>query len=389
MKNVILLRFGEIYLKGKNKGYFEKTLLNNIRTALDGVQANVMKISGRYIVSNFDEMDTSLVISKLTKVFGLTSLSPSVEIKTSRENIEGYLGSYTTNANNFRVSVTRADKTFPITSNNYERILGEIVLNSNSNLKVKLKNPELEIVVDIRENGNTYISDSVVNCAGGMPLGTSGKGLVMLSGGIDSPVASYMMAKRGLSLVGLHFHSFPYTSTQAKDKVVSLAKILTKYTGQMTLVCCSFTEIQEEIHKNCAPEFMITIMRRIMMRIAKLVCDKYGAKAIITGESLAQVASQTIESINVTNDAQSTYPVFRPCIGMDKSEIIDIAQKIGTFETSILPYEDCCTVFLPKNPVIKPSILKAKKEESRLDIEFLIEKAMNHLEVIELKPNDC
>ncbi len=384
MRKVILLRFGEIYLKGKNKGYFERVLLNNIKHSLNDFDCKIVKISGRYLVTDFDEMDLISIINKLSKVFGLTSLSIATEFETSKENIENYLKEFKTNATNFRVSVKRADKTFPIASNEYEKELGGIVLESNPHLKVCLKHPELEIVVEIRENKKTYILTESIPCAGGMPVGTAGTGLLMLSGGIDSPVAGYMMAKRGLSLIGLHFHSFPYTSTQAKEKVCKLAKLLTDYSGKIKLICCPFTEIQEEIHTHCAPEFMITIMRRIMMRIAKLCCDKFGAKAIITGESLGQVASQTIESINVTNEAQSTYPVFRPCIGMDKVEIIDISQKIGTFETSILPYEDCCTVFLPKNPVIKPHLDKAKREECRLEIDSLIEKAMNNLEILEI-----
>lgn len=384
MKDVILLRFGEIYLKGKNKGFFERTLLKNIRKTLTDFDCNVEKISGRYLVTDFDEIDSSAIISRLKKIFGLTSLSTAKEFDTSKEAIENFVSSFKTNAKTFRVSVKRADKTFPIASNEYEKVLGEIVLNNNPNIKVQLKNPELELVVEIRENKKTYILTDSIPCVGGMPIGTAGTGLVLLSGGIDSPVATYMMAKRGLELIGLHFHSFPYTSVQAKEKVCKLAKLLTAYTGHMKLICCPFTTIQEEIHKNCSPEFMITIMRRIMMQIAKRVCDKFDAKAIITGESLAQVASQTLESINVTNDAQSTYPVFRPCIGMDKSEIIEISQKIGTYETSILPYEDCCTVFLPKNPVIKPKLDKVKKEESRLDIETLITNALNNLEIIEL-----
>lgn len=384
MRKVILLRFGEIYLKGKNKGYFERVLLNNIKHSLNDYDCKIIKISGRYLVTDFDEMDLTSIINKLSKVFGLTSLSIATEFETSKENIENYLKEFKTNATNFRVSVKRADKTFPIASNEYEKELGGIVLEGNPHLKVCLKHPELEIVVEIRENKKTYILTESIPCAGGMPVGTAGTGLLMLSGGIDSPVAGYMMAKRGLSLIGLHFHSFPYTSAQAKEKVCKLAKLLTDYSGKIKLICCPFTEIQEEIHKHCAPEFMITIMRRIMMRIAKLCCDKFGAKAIITGESLGQVASQTIESINVTNEAQNTYPVFRPCIGMDKVEIIDISQKIGTFETSILPYEDCCTVFLPKNPVIKPHLDKAKREECRLEIDSLIEKAMNNLEILEI-----
>ena len=384
MRNVILLRFGEIYLKGKNKGFFERTLLNNIKNVLAGLDLCVTKISGRYIITNFNEMDYELIVSKLTKVFGLISLSKAVEIETSKQNIETFLKGFKTNAKTFRVSVKRADKTFDVPSNEYERFLGGIVLSANPHLKVKLKDYELEIVVEIRENGKTYILTENIQCAGGMPLGTSGRALVMLSGGIDSPVAAYQMAKRGLELFGLHFHSFPYTSVQAKEKVISLAKILKNYTMNFTLLCCPFTEIQEEIHKHCAPEFMITIMRRIMMRICKIVCDDYSLKAIITGESLAQVASQTIESINVTNAAQTTYPIFRPLIGLDKSDIIEISRKIGTYETSILPYEDCCTVFLPKNPVIKPQMDKVLREESKLNIDELVEHAIKNIEIINI-----
>ncbi len=382
MKDVILLRFGEIYLKGKNKGFFETTLLKNIKRAIKDYDCKVQKISGRYLITDFDQMDSVAIISCLKKVFGLTSLSLAKEFDTSRQAIENFMSNYQTSATTFRVTVKRADKTFPIASNEYEKMLGELVLNNNPNLKVKLKHPELELVVEIRENKKTYVLTDSISCVGGMPIGTAGKGLVLLSGGIDSPVSAYMMAKRGLEIMGLHFHSFPYTSVQAKEKVCKLAKILTEYTGHIKLICCPFTEIQEEIHKNCSPELMITIMRRIMMRIAKIVCDKFGAKAIITGESLAQVASQTLESINVTNDAQNTYPVFRPCIGMDKTEIIDISQKIGTYETSILPYEDCCTVFLPKNPVIKPHLDRVKREESKLNIDELIDKAINNLEIV-------
>ncbi len=385
MKSVILLRFGELYLKGKNKGYFEKVLLNNIKSALKDFELNVIKISGRYLITDFDEMDYNCIVEKLTRVFGLISLSKATEFETSKQNIEEFLSNFKTSAKTFRVSVKRADKSFDIPSNEYERFLGGIVLKANPHLRVKLKDAELELVVEIRENGKTYVLTENIPCAGGMPLGTSGKALIMLSGGIDSPVAGYQMAKRGLELVGLHFHSFPYTSVQAKEKVINLAKILTNYTMKFKLICCPFTQIQEEIHKHCAPEFMITIMRRIMMRICKRVCDNLNLGAIITGESLAQVASQTIESINVTNNAQTTYPVFRPLIGMDKCEIIDIAQKIGTFETSILPYEDCCTVFLPKNPVIKPHLDKVIREESKLNIDELVENALNNLEFIDIE----
>lgn len=384
MSKVILLREGELFLKGKNRGMFEKSLLKNIKEAVIDYDCKVKKIAGRYVIFDYDEIDQSSIINSVKKVFGLTSLSVATEIETSKDNIDYYFKNIKVNAKTFRVSVKRADKTFPVASNEYEKELGGYVLENNPNLKVSLKNYEVELVADIREGGKTYILSDRIACDGGMPYGTSGKGLVLLSGGIDSPVAAYLMAKRGMELTGLHFHSFPYTSKQAKEKVIELARLLKGYTGHFKLICCQFTKVQEEIHKNCAPEFMITIMRRIMMRIATKICDEYKLKAIITGESLAQVASQTIESINVTNEVAKTYPVLRPLIAFDKTDIISIAEKIGTFNTSILPYEDCCTVFLPKNPLIKPILSKVKREEAKLDIDFLVDECMRTLEVIEI-----
>ena len=383
MKKVILLRVGELFLKGKNRGSFEKALLKNLKNALSSFDCKISKHTGRYIISDFDEIDESSIVSTTQGVFGLSSLSVATEIETSKQNIDDFFKNIKLDVSTFRVSVTRADKTFPINSNVYVRELGGYVLSNNPHLKVKLKDFDKELVADIRENGKTYIFTDRIECSGGMPYGTSGKGVLLLSGGIDSPVAGYMMAKRGMELLGLHFHSFPYTSTQAKEKVVELARILKKYTGEFKLICVKFTEVQEEIHKNCAPEFMITIMRRIMMRVASKICDMYSAKAIVTGESLAQVASQTIESINVTN-AVATYPVLRPLIAFDKIDTIQIANKIGSYNTSILPYEDCCTVFLPKNPIIKPNIKKVEKEEAKLDIEWLVENCLKTIEIIEI-----
>ena len=243
----------------------------------------------------------------------------------------------------------------------------------------------MTVYVEIRENGKAYIHSDKTFSVGGMPVGSSGKGLLMLSGGIDSPVAGYMMAKRGLSIDAIHFHSFPYTSIQAKEKVISLAEVLTQYIGDVKIYLIPFTRIQELIHANCDDSYMITIMRRIMLRIAEKVCELNGIKTIITGESLGQVASQTIESITVTNSVLKKIPVMRPLIGMDKSEITEISKKINTFDISILPYEDCCTVFLPKNPVIKPTIEKAENEESFLDIDTLVDAAVEAMEIIEIK----
>lgn len=383
MKKVILLRFGELYLKGKNRGFFEKTLISNIIHSLKDIDCKVTKATGRYVVSDYDEIDEISIIDKLTKVFGLVSLSPAIELETNKDEIDKYVSTIKLNVNTFRVSVIRADKTFPVQSNIYERELGAIILKNNANLKVSLKDFDEEVVVDIRESGKTYILSSKIECEGGMPLGTAGKSLLLLSGGIDSPVAGYMIAKRGMKISAIHFHSFPYTSEMAKQKVIKLAKLITPYCGNIKLYMVPFTKIQEEIHKHCAPEFMITIMRRIMMKISAKVAKIANCKAIITGENLGQVASQTVESMTVTNFSQTVYPIFRPLIAFDKKDIIEISRKIGTYETSILPYEDCCTVFLPKNPVIKPKMEKVIYEESKLDIDNLVNEAVKNLEVID------
>jgi thiamine biosynthesis protein ThiI len=240
------------------------------------------------------------------------------------------------------------------------------------------------VSVDIRENGQTFIFHEIIMCAGGMPVGTSGSGLLLLSGGIDSPVAGYMMAKRGMPITAIHFHSYPYTSEQAKEKVVDLGKIISKYTGHFKLHVVSFTKIQEELHEKCNEEFMITLMRRIMYRIAERLALKLGVQSIVTGENLGQVASQTVESMTVTNNVVKTLPIFRPLISFDKEEITKISKNIGAYETSILPYEDCCTVFLPKHPLIRPKVDKCEREESKLDLEKLIEDAMANIEVIEI-----
>ncbi|MEG1499737.1 MAG: tRNA uracil 4-sulfurtransferase ThiI, partial [Clostridia bacterium] len=356
MKKVIILRYGEIYLKGKNRSYFENILIGQIKDACNKFNARFTNIYGRYIISDFLENDEKSLIAAFTKIFGLVSLSLAVEFETSEDNIEKYCKSLRLSEKTFRVSVVRADKTFPIISTKYEPIVGGYILDSNPNLIVKLKNPEVEVVVDIRENNKTYVSAKKIECAGGMPSGTAGNGLLLLSGGIDSPVAGYMMAKRGLKLFALHFHSFPYTSALAKDKVVSLAKKLEEYSGKIKIFVVKFTNVQEAIHKNCKEEYMITIMRRIMMRIAEKLCIHNKINCIITGESLGQVASQTIEGLTSTESVIEKTPVFRPLIGFDKQEIISVSEKIGTYETSILPYEDCCTVFLPKKPLIRPKI---------------------------------
>lgn len=381
---VILLRFGELYLKGENRNLFEKALIKNIKERLRPLSYSFENTYGRYIVSNFNENDLSELVERLKSVFGLHSLSIAEELDATPDEIRKYISTINVGKKSFRVSVKRADKHFPISSMEFAKELGGIIFHNTQDAVVDLYNPDMEISVDIRFNNKAYVYNETIMCQGGLPLGTSGNALLLLSGGIDSPVAGYMMAKRGLKIEGLHFHSYPYTSEQAKDKVLSLGKKLTKYCGGIKLHVISFTKVQEEIHKNCSPEFMITIMRRIMMRVAEKICEKNNLGAIITGESLGQVASQTMQSITVTNNVLKEKPVFRPCLGMDKEEIIAISKKIDCYETSILPYEDCCTVFLPKNPVIKPTIGRCLKEESFLDIDYLVDFALSTEEIIEL-----
>lgn len=383
MENTILIRYGELFLKGKNKGYFERTLINQIRERLNGFNCEVKKISGRYFVCGYNDYDEFQIIEALSKIFGIHSISPAKMIDTSVENITNYISQLEIPQHSFRVTVKRADKSFPINSSEFAGKMGGVILKNNNHLKVDLINPQVDVNIDIRENGKTFIFFEKISCLGGMPLGTAGKGLLLLSGGIDSPVAGYTVAKRGMQITALHFHSYPYTSEQAKQKVLDLAKILSDYTGNIKVHVCSFTHAQEEIHKHCNDEYMITIMRRIMMRIAERLCEREGLQTIITGESLGQVASQTIESITVTNGVIEKLPVLRPLIAMDKEDITEIARNINTYKTSILPYEDCCTVFLPDHPVIKPRLEKVLHEESKLNINELVEECLQNIEVYE------
>lgn len=381
--NVILIRYGELFLKGHNRKFFETTLQKNIANSLKGLQFNLKKISGRFEISEYDEMQEKLIIEKLTKIFGLHSLSIAKKIETDYENIKQECASLSLNNKTFRVTTNRASKIFPIKSMQLNADLGGVILENNPNAKVDLHNPDIEVRVDIRENGFTYISTDVIKCAGGMPLGTAGRGMLLLSGGIDSPVAGYFLARRGLVVEAIHFHSYPYTSELARQKVINLAQKMSNYLGKIKLHIVSVTHIQEEIHKKCDGDFMITLLRRMMMRISQEIANRNGAGALITGESLGQVASQTLQSITATN-AVVSIPVFRPLIGFDKQDIMEVAHKIGTYEISIQPYEDCCTVFLPKNPVTKPKIEKVLKEEAKLNIDELLQKSLESEEIIEV-----
>ena len=380
---VIIIRYSEIHLKGNNRDFFESILISNIKQVLSDFDYQFGRSNARYVIRNFDENYTEQILDAVKNVFGVYSVSPAEEVPSTYEDISNAALSLAPMFGTFKVNTNRADKRFPIPSMKLSADIGGKILESNPTLKVDLFHPDTVVSIDIRENGKTFVYSEVIKGVNGMPVGTAGKGIIMLSGGIDSPVAMYMMAKRGMTLRSVHFHSFPYTSMQAKQKVLDLAKIVKKYTLHMTVDVVSFTEIQTQIHEKCPEEYMITIMRRFMMRIAERLAQKHGAGAIITGESLGQVASQTLESITSTNSV-ATLPVFRPLIGFDKDEIIEIAQKIGTFETSILPYEDCCTIFLPKKPVTKPRLSAVLKVESALDVETLVNNALQNIEVVEI-----
>ncbi len=378
---VILIRYSEIHLKGNNRGFFENALINNIRHSLADKKYKLVKQSGRYVISEFEESEADSIVETVRNVFGVYSVSLADEVKSDYEEIKKSALAIAPESGTFKVVCNRADKRFPLNSMQLASSIGGDLLENNGKLSVDLHKPQHLVNIDVRENGKTFVFTNSIKGVNGMPVGTGGKGVLLLSGGIDSPVACYMMAKRGMSIRAIHFHSYPFTSLQAKEKVLTLAKILKKYTLHMTVDVVSFTEIQTAIHEKCPEEFMITIMRRFMMRIAERLAKKYGCGAIITGESLGQVASQTLESITSTN-AVATLPVLRPLIGFDKDEIIEIAKRIDTFETSILPYEDCCTIFLPKNPVTKPRLDVVKRVESVLDIDALVEQALENVEII-------
>lgn len=381
--NTILIRYGEIFLKGNNRGYFESALAKNIRTALENFKFKFVRAQNRFLLEDYDEAYETDIIDKLTKIFGIHSVSVAVKVKSTEEELEkAAVLMMKDKSGTFRVTVNRADKKIQKSSMELAARLGGAVLESNPNLTVNLHVFDTDLYVDIRENGLSYLFTDKIMGAGGMPVGTAGAGMVLLSGGIDSPVAAYMMAKRGLKLHAIHFHSAPYTSEMAKQKVVDLACIVKNYSGPIVLHVIPFTDVQLKIHEKCPAELMITIMRRFMMRIAERIAKANSCGALITGESLGQVASQTMESITVTNGIIEDLPVFRPLIGMDKTEIMDIARNIDTYDTSILPYEDCCTVFLPKNPVIRPKLETVLKAEAKLDVETLIAACIENQEII-------
>lgn len=381
MRELLLVRYGEIFLKGLNRPYFMRALVQKIKHAVKDVGGRVWLHDGRIFVSDFTDLDEC--IRKVTKVFGVHSVCPAVEMeKDSFDAIAEQAARMTEGlTGTFKVAARRSDKRYPMDSPKINEELGYRILMAHPELKVDIHKPDHVVNVEIRDMVYLYVK--VIMAYGGMPVGTNGKATLLLSGGIDSPVAGWMIAKRGVSINAVHFHSYPYTSDRAKEKVLELARILSGSCCGIRVHIVPFTKIQMEIHEKCPEEYTTLIMRRFMMRIAERVAKKEGSGALITGESIGQVASQTMEALGVT-DAVVDMPVFRPVIGFDKTDIIEIAEKIGTFETSSLPYEDCCTVFTPRHPATKPKMDIVLDAESRLDAEALIDEAMAEIETVQV-----
>ena len=388
MKDIILLKQGEVVLKGLNKRYFEQKLLTNVRKRLKPlgnfhvycVQSTV------YVEPEDDSADMDAAFEAMKHVFGIIALTRAAACEKNEDAIfekaREYLREDMENAASFKVETRRSDKSFHMTSIQLSQYVGGLLAEAFPDTLVDVRHPELVVHLEVRDYA-AYVHAAPVPGAGGMPVGSNGRAVTLLSGGIDSPVSSYMIARRGVKLVPLHFFSFPYTSEAAKEKVIELARLLVPACGPMCLEVAPFTHIQEEIRAKCPEEYFTLVMRRFMMRIAEQVAQRCGAGAIVTGESLGQVASQTMDAMRLTGGVCGL-PILRPCVGMDKEEIVTIARKIGTFETSILPYEDCCTVFTPKHPNTKPKMPKILDAESHLDVDALVEEAVAGVEIIHL-----
>ncbi|MTI67427.1 MAG: tRNA 4-thiouridine(8) synthase ThiI [Firmicutes bacterium] len=387
MDRIVSISFGEIALKGANRKYFEDKLLKHIRKVTNDLgRPKVYKeMSKVYIEAEEKNLDE--IINRVKKVFGIVHLSPGYRIEKDMKKISEYAIKAVKEAiekkdiKTFKVVTKRADKKFPVKSMEINREIGADILKNTDNITVDVHNPDLYVYIDIRNNA--YIFTEKIKAYGGLPLGTNGRGLLLLSGGIDSPVAGFMMAKRGIAIDAIHYHSYPFTSERAEEKVKKLAEILARYCDNFRLFSINILDIQKEINEKCPEDEMTIISRRFMMKIAERVAEKNNLDALITGESLGQVASQTIKGLNVTNSSVDI-PVFRPLIGLDKSEITVVSKDIDTYETSILPYDDCCTVFLPKHPVTRPKLSDIENSESLLEVDNLINKAINNMEVIDI-----
>lgn len=384
MSGLILIRYGELALKGKNRDQFENRLIQNIREKLSSFAGiKVKKTFGRMFVElNGQPMEP--VVEELREVFGVVGISPATEVESDLDKIRAaaleLVQGLEPRPRTFKVIAKRAWKGFPHTSQEINHFLGSHILKNSEGIRVDVHQPELALRVEVRREG-TYLYGRDLSGPGGLPVGSSGRVMLMLSGGIDSPVAAYYVLKRGAALEAVHFHSYPFTSERARQKVEDLAQILTRYAGKIRLHVVPFTEIQTQIREKCPSSYMITIMRRFMVRISEELARRNGALALVTGESLGQVASQTLESMNAINDV-TRMPILRPLVGMDKQEIMKVSRGIGTYETSILPYEDCCTVFQPKSPVTRPGVERSRELEAALDVERLVRDAVEATECV-------
>ena len=389
MNRVILIKYGELTTKKDNRKMFVNVLHKNIVNKLRGIDVFIYKDLSRMYIE-FDEKDLDVILHKMNKIFGIYAYTIAYKVYSSKEAIEEAIIDIlpTTSFNTFKVETKRSDKSFPIQSIDFSKMMGGVILKNKNNIKVDVHNPEIIFNIEIRKN-ETFIYFKDYEGIGGYPNGTQGKGLLMLSGGIDSPVAGYLAMKRGITLDCVYFEAIPHTSIEARNKVIELTKKLLDYTNNINLYVVPFTEIQETIYQYVEPEYVITIMRRMMYRIMERLVKKLHAHVIINGESIGQVASQTLTSMEVINNV-TNIPVIRPVACLDKLEIIDISEKIDTYNISILPYEDCCTVFVPRHPVINPSLEKAIEEENKFNYNELIDKAIDNILVVSLneKPNE-
>ena len=392
MEKVILARIGEIALKGLNRSVFEQRLARNMRAALSDCGACHIRWSQSlyYVEPETENFDFETALERLSGVFGLVSVSPAYATRSEYSDISTLAKEVVRNILDggskagkteftFKIETKRGLKTFPMTSPEISSEIGGDLVETFENLHVDVNHPDFILYIEVREAA--YLYSEIIEAPGGMPTGTNGKACLLISGGIDSPVAGYMIAKRGVSLCAVHFYSYPYTSERAKDKVVELARIVGRYSGGIKLLVVPFTEVQLAIDSNCREELSTVLMRRSMMRIAERAARKNGCSALVTGESVGQVASQTMQALYCTDNA-ADMPVFRPLIGMDKMEVVAVSRRIGTFETSILPYEDCCTVFTPKHPKTRPSLNEVLEEEKKADFAGLEDTAFRGIEVI-------
>ena len=390
MKELLIVKYGEVMLKGNNRPFFVDRLMKNLRSALQGTgKFNIEKDQSVLYLIPKEQVNLDRAADRVRRVFGVNVFHRAVQVEKDMEAIKEksaeYFAPLLNKSHSFKIDTRRTDKSFSYGTYEINTILGQHIADGFPHLTVDVHQPEVTIYISIRKQG-AFLYHEKERGPGGLPVGTGGKATVLLSGGIDSPLAAYLIARRGLETEAVHFHSYPYTSERSKNKVIDLAKQLSRYTGKLKLHVFPFTEIQEAIVENCPKDHVTIIMRRMMMKAAEKISQQNGAQALVTGESIGQVASQTVESLSATN-ASVSMPVFRPLIGMDKEEIVSYARKIGTYDISIQPYEDCCTLFVPRHPQTKPKLEKIIRWEQNVDFDALIDKGLEETEIVEAEPD--